>query len=160
MGESVAKQIARDLGDGKMKLPDRKPKTMMKKIEAYAMGVTQVKDYVFNTAKGKVMKQTNGLYPAPLKILEVVREGLDNGSAKGYEAESKGFGELTVTNESKALIGLFHGQTECKKNKYGKPAKPSQTIGVLGAGLMGAGIAQVSVDKGMKTILKDMNVDG
>merc|ERR1712136_508033 len=103
---------------------------MMKKIEAYAMGVTQVKDYVFNTAKGKVMKQTNG------------------------------FGELTVTNESKALIGLFHGQTECKKNKYGKPANPSQTIGILGAGLMGAGIAQVSVDKGMKTILKDMNVDG
>merc|ERR1712136_345278 len=102
---------------------------MMKKIEAYAMGVTQVKDYVFNTAKGKVMKQT------------------------------KGFGELTVTNESKALIGLFHGQTECKKNKYGKPANPSQTIGILGAGLMGAGIAQVSVDKGMKTILKDMNVD-
>jgi len=158
--ESVAKQIAKDLGNGTMKLPDRKPKTMMKKIEAYAMGVTQVKDYVFNTAKGKVMKQTNGLYPAPLKILEVVREGLDNGSEKGYAAESKGFGELTVTNESKALIGLFHGQTECKKNKYGKPASPSQTIGVLGAGLMGAGIAQVSVDKGMKTILKDMNVDG
>ena len=31
----------------------------------------QVKDYVFNTAKGKVMKMTQGLYPAPLKILEV-----------------------------------------------------------------------------------------
>merc|ERR1712126_780197 len=158
--ESVAKQIAKDLGNGTMKLPDRKPKTMMKKIEAYAMGVTQVKDYVFNTAKGKVMKQTNGLYPAPLKILEVVREGLDNGSEKGYAAESKGFGELTVTNESKALIGLFHGQTECKKNKYGKPANPSQTIGILGAGLMGAGIAQVSVDKGYTTVLKDMNSAG
>ena len=34
------------------------------------------------------------------------------------------------------------------------------TIGVLGAGLMGAGIAQVSVDKGMKTILKVRNIDG
>merc|ERR1719412_1657115 len=158
--ESVAKQIAKDLGNGTMKLPDRKPKNMMKKIEAYAMGLTQVKDYVFKTARGKVMKQTNGLYPAPLKILDVVREGVDNGSEKGYAAESKGFGELTVTNESKALIGLFHGQTECKKNKYGKPEKPSQTIGILGAGLMGAGIAQVSVDKGMTTILKDMNIDG
>ena len=38
-----------------------------------ALGYDQVKDYVFNTAKGKVMKQTNGLYPAPLKILEVLR---------------------------------------------------------------------------------------
>ena len=35
----------------------------------------------------KVMKQTNGLYPAPLKILEVLREGLDEGAAKGYIAE-------------------------------------------------------------------------
>ena len=38
-----------------------------------ALGYDQVKDYVFKTAKGKVMKQTNGLYPAPLRILEVVR---------------------------------------------------------------------------------------
>merc|ERR1712062_565049 len=90
--ESVAKQIAKDLGNGTMKLPDRKPKNLMKKIEAYAMGITQVKDYVFKTAKGKVMKQTNGLYPAPLKILEVIRTGLDKGlgSAAGYKAEHEG----------------------------------------------------------------------
>ena len=72
------------------------------------------------------MKQTNGLYPAPLKILEAVREGVDNGMVKGQAAESKLFGELTVTNESKSLIGLFNGQTECKKNKYGKPVNPSK----------------------------------
>merc|ERR1712038_1142245 len=136
-------------GNGTMKLPDRKPKTMMKKVENYVMGITQVKDYVFKTAKGKVMKQTNGLYPAPLKILEVIRTGLDKGlgSAAGYKAEHEGFGQLAATSESNALIGLFHGQTECKKNKFGKPAKPTKSIGILGAGLMGAGIAQVSVDK-------------
>lgn len=43
-----------------------------------ALGYDKVKDYVFNTAKGKVMKQTNGLYPAPLKILEVLRSGNHN----------------------------------------------------------------------------------
>ena len=32
-----------------------------------------------------------------------------------------------------------------------------RTLGVLGAGLMGAGIAQVSIDKGMQVLLKDMN---
>merc|ERR1712083_1174040 len=60
-----------------------------------------------------------------------------------------------------ALIGLFHGQTECKKNKFGKPAKPTKSIGILGAGLMGAGIAQVSIDKkDMFTVLKDVNDPG
>merc|ERR1712110_42881 len=58
------------------------------------------------------------------------------------------------------LISLFHGQTECKKNKFGKPANPSKTLGILGAGLMGAGIAQVSVDKGYTTVLKDMSSAG
>ena len=40
-------------------------------------------------------------------------------------------------------MGLFHGQVECKKNPFGVPSKRSQNIAVLGAGLMGAGIAEV-----------------
>merc|ERR1719288_461710 len=103
---------------------------------------------------------SHGLYPAPLEILRVIRTGLDKGSKEGYAAESEGFGKLSATPESKGLISLFHGQTECKKNKFGKPANPSKTLGVLGAGLMGAGIAQVSVDKGYTTVLKDMNSAG
>jgi len=132
----------------------------MDKVTKTALGYDFVKDYLFKTAKGKVMKQTNGLYPAPLKILEVLRTGLDEGPAKGYIAEHTKFGELCATPESKGLISLFHGQTECKKNKFGAPAHRSNTIGILGAGLMGAGIAQVSVDKGMTTVLKDMNYAG
>jgi len=158
--EEIAIQTAKQLGDGKLALPERGPKSMTDKVTKMALGYDQVKDYVFKTAKGKVMKQTNGLYPAPLRILEVVREGLDKGAAKGYEAEHTKFGELCVTPEAKGLISLFHGQTDCKKNKVGKPAKRSNTVGILGAGLMGAGIAQVSVDKGMTTIMKDMNYAG
>lgn len=36
------------------------------------------------------------------------------------------FGELAMTTESKALIGLYNGTTACKKNKYGSPSRPSQ----------------------------------
>merc|ERR1719418_314943 len=107
------------------------------------------------------MKQTHGLYPAPLEILHVIRTGLDKGTQAGYAAESEGFGRLSATAESKGLISLFHGQTECKKNKFGPPAKPSNTLGILGAGLMGAGIAQVSCDKpNFTTVLKDMSSVG
>ena len=48
-----------------------------------------------------------------------------------------------MSSESKALKSLFFGQTQCKKNRFGKPSQETNTIAVLGAGLMGAGIAQV-----------------
>ena len=46
---------------------------------------------------------------------------MEKGPDVGFPAEAKGFGELGMTSESKALIGLFHGQTEAKKNKFGNP---------------------------------------
>ena len=65
-----------------------------------------------------------------------------------------------MTSESKALIHLFQGHTTCKKNRFGAPKTETKTIGVLGAGLMGAGIASVSIDKGYNVILKDMSEAG
>lgn len=69
----------------------------------------------------------------------MIRTGVEKGRNAGFEAERNGFGELSATPQSKGLIGLFRGQTECKKNRFGNPPKPAKTIGVLGAGLMGAG---------------------
>ena len=119
-----------------------------------------VKNKIFDTARKQVMKMTNGLYPAPLKILEVIRTGVDKGAEAGYAAEREGFGYLAATPESKGLIALFRGQTECKRNRFGKPQQEVKTLGVLGAGLMGAGIVQVTVDKGIKTIMKDASDAG
>lgn len=90
----------------------------------------------------------------------MVRTGVEKGPSAGYAAERKAFAELSMTPQSKGLIGLFRGQTECKKNRFGNPPNPAKTIGVLGAGLMGAGIVQVSVDKGYKVIMKDTNAAG
>ena len=92
----------------------------------WALGFDKAKDYVFDQARKKVMKQTNGLYPAPLKILDAIRAGVDKGKEAGYKAEREGFGELVATSESKALISLFHGQTECKKNKFGPTARRTE----------------------------------
>uniref|UniRef100_A0A8C0FQ81 enoyl-CoA hydratase n=1 Tax=Bubo bubo TaxID=30461 RepID=A0A8C0FQ81_BUBBB len=126
----------------------------------YAMAVPFVRQQVYKTVENKVRKQTKGLYPAPLKIIETVKAGLDQGHDAGYLAESQNFGQLAVTKESKALLGLYRGQVYCKKNKFGTPQQEVKTLAVLGAGLMGAGIAQVSVDKGLKTILKDTAQQG
>lgn len=50
--------------------------------------------------------------------------------------------------------------TAVKKNRFGKPAHKIKTVSVMGAGLMGAGIAQVSAEKGYKVLLKDRDMEG
>lgn len=152
--EKVAIQTAKDLASDKLKV-NRKKTGLVNSVMEFAFSVDWVKDKVFGKAREQVMKLSGGLYPAPLKIIDVIRAGVDKGFDAGSEAERKAFGELSQTPQSKGLIGLFRGQTECKKNRFGKPANPPKNIGVLGAGLMGAGIVQVSIDKGYKVALKD-----
>jgi enoyl-CoA hydratase/long-chain 3-hydroxyacyl-CoA dehydrogenase len=152
--EKVAVGLARDIADGRMKV-NREKSGLVNKITNYALSIDFVKDKIFDKARGQVMKLSGGLYPAPLKILDVIRTGLDKGFEAGLEAERNAFGELSQTPQSKGLIGLFRGQTQCKKNRFGNPKLETKTIGVLGAGLMGAGIVQVSIDKGYQVVLKD-----
>jgi len=92
-------------------------------------------------------------------IIDCIETGADSGMSAGLKLEAENFGKLTQTNESAALIGLFHGTTATKKNPYGKPNNPAKTVGVLGAGLMGAGVAQVSATRGHKVLLKDINAN-
>ncbi len=47
-------------------------------------------------------------------------------SPKSYEWEAKHFGQLVKSKEAAALMGLFKGQTACKKNHVGAPKKPAQ----------------------------------
>ncbi|KAK2183945.1 hypothetical protein NP493_291g02008 [Ridgeia piscesae] len=141
-----------NLANGKLKKAPRKM-SLVDKVMNFALKYPFGRDFLFDKQiRPRVMKQTQGLYPAPLKIIDVVKTGIAEGP--------KSFSELGMTTESRALIGLFHGQTACKKNRFGKPKKEVKNVAVLGAGLMGAGIAHVSVDKGYNTTLKDMAMDG
>lgn len=118
--EETAIKVAQDITNKTLNI-DRSSKTLIDKLMNYALSFDFVKDQVFNRTKKEVMKKTGGLYPAPLKILDVIRIGLDKGSKVGYEAEAKAFGELGITPQCKGLINLFFGQTTCKKNRFGVP---------------------------------------
>ncbi|XP_061890499.1 hydroxyacyl-CoA dehydrogenase trifunctional multienzyme complex subunit alpha a [Entelurus aequoreus] len=156
--EEVAVGVARGIAN--KKVPLSKEKSLMQKLQDTVMGLGPVKKKIYNTVSEKVQKQTKGLYPAPVKIIESVKTGVEEGREAGYLAEAENFGKLAVTSESKALIGLYQGQVTCKKNRFGTPQKEVKSLAILGAGLMGAGIAQVSIDKGLHTILKDSAVEG
>ncbi|XP_051909523.1 hydroxyacyl-CoA dehydrogenase trifunctional multienzyme complex subunit alpha a isoform X2 [Hippocampus zosterae] len=156
--EEVAVGVAKGIAN--QTVPLSKEKSVMQKLQDTVMGLGPVKKKIYRTVSEKVQKQTKGLYPAPVKIIESIKTGVEQGREAGYQAEAENFGKLAVTSESKALIGLYHGQVTCKKNRYGNPEREVKTLAILGAGLMGAGIAQVSIDKGLNTILKDATVEG
>ncbi|KAI4875255.1 hypothetical protein NFI96_019079, partial [Prochilodus magdalenae] len=156
--EEVAVGLAKGLANKKVTV--EKKQGLMQKVQNAVLGIPFVRKQIYNTVTKKVMKQTKGLYPAPLKIIESVQAGVEKGSAEGYQAESQNFGKLAMTSESRALIGLYQGQVACKKNNFGQPERVVKNLAILGAGLMGAGIAQVTVDKGVATILKDTTTEG
>ncbi len=148
----AARAYAADLAAGKApkaRKPDMQEEVQELLLERNALG----RMVVLREARKKVMEQSKGLYPAPLRILDVVAEGT-------YEAESKAFGALLMTPESKGLRHLFHCITTLKKNDgpgtADVEARPVNHVGMLGAGLMGSGIATVLADKGVTVRLKDL----
>jgi 3-hydroxyacyl-CoA dehydrogenase/enoyl-CoA hydratase/3-hydroxybutyryl-CoA epimerase len=136
----------------------RKPKLSFteKVLEGNPIG----RSIIFSQARKKTLAQTRGNYPAPLKIIEAVEYGFKHGVAKGLQNESKLFGELGATTESRALVELFFAMTGAKNNPQKELVRPVKNIGVLGAGLMGSGIADVSINKGnFQVILKDRDLE-
>ena len=112
---------------------------------------------IYKKAKEMVLKQTQGNYPAPLRILECVQIGMEEGMERGLDAEAVKFEELILTNESRQLIRIFFNMTEKKKNPYAADLiKSTDNIAMIGAGFMGAGIAQVSAVDGINVLLKDI----
>ncbi|MEX2590314.1 MAG: 3-hydroxyacyl-CoA dehydrogenase NAD-binding domain-containing protein, partial [Chitinophagales bacterium] len=117
------------------------------------------RNIIYKKAGEMVMKQTQGNYPAPFKILECVKTGMEKGRKAGFDAEAKLFEELILTPESRQLINIFFGMTEKKKNPW-SGAKEVNTLAMLGAGFMGEGIAEVSANKDIKVLLKDLKMEG
>jgi 3-hydroxyacyl-CoA dehydrogenase / enoyl-CoA hydratase / 3-hydroxybutyryl-CoA epimerase len=114
---------------------------------------------IFNQALQQTVGRTKGNYPAPPKIIESVKFGYNNGLKKGLKNESKLFGELAVTPESRALVQLFFAMNGAKKNPLEEKIRNVRRIGVLGAGLMGSGITEVSIDEGYHVWLKDQSLE-
>jgi 3-hydroxyacyl-CoA dehydrogenase/enoyl-CoA hydratase/3-hydroxybutyryl-CoA epimerase len=104
---------------------------------------------LFDQARKKTLEQSRGHYPAPLRAIEVVRVGIEHGVKAGFDAEARAAAELATSKIAKNLLHVFH-LTENAKKETGlpgaEPRKVSSTA-VLGAGVMGGGIAQLIADK-------------
>tara|TARA_R110000868_G_scaffold259361_6_gene517377 strand:+ start:30870 stop:32987 length:2118 start_codon:yes stop_codon:yes gene_type:complete len=156
--EEVAIKAVHKLSGSRSNSFKRKDKRSF--VEKILEGNPIGRNIIFSQAKKKTLGQTKGNYPSPLMIIEAVKFGYKNGLKKGLENEAKLFGEAGATFESRALVNLFFGITDAKKNPFEDKVKSVNTIGVLGAGLMGSGIADVSINKGgYSVLLKDQSIE-
>ena len=102
----------------------------------------------FHGEMARARARTRGNYPAPKRLLEVVRDGLARGFEAGLALEARAFGELAISAESKSLVRLFAAREALTKGSGGgfesRAAPTVEAVGIVGAGPTGAGIAYLS----------------
>ncbi|HLA33411.1 MAG TPA: 3-hydroxyacyl-CoA dehydrogenase NAD-binding domain-containing protein [Rhodocyclaceae bacterium] len=113
----------------------------------------------FMVANAMLREKTYGNYPAPKQILSCMYEGLQTDFDTGLKIEARYFASLVVSPEAKNMIrSLFFGINEANKlatRPRDVPPQKFTRIGMLGAGMMGAGIALSSAQAGMTVVLLD-----
>ena len=135
------KALARvnDLIDGRGEHPSAKMAMVERMIRLpVARGI------FFGKVRQKVLKNTRGHYPGPLKIVECVELGLKAGEDKGLEREISHIGPLLLTPQSRSLMWLFLASQEMKAVPR-DAARTLKRVGIVGAGSTGTGIASVSL---------------
>lgn len=146
---------------------------ILKHAESIILGTAQKKshtvplsDRLMGTGVGRwliqkqvskqLAKQTKGFYPAPPAALEACLFGLKNGLMKGLDYEALELGRLAVTPESKSLVRVFLLTEQSKAiGKSARKALEHLHAIVVGAGVMGAGIAGSLARNGCSVLLKD-----
>ncbi len=118
---------------------------------------------VLAIAPAMLRDKTKGCYPAPEAIMAAAVEGAQVDVDTALRIESRYFTQLTVGQVSKNMIGTFWHGLNAIKSGASRPADVAKwqatKVGVLGAGMMGAGIAYSTAIKGIPVILKDVSVE-
>ncbi len=113
---------------------------------------------VFSTAKGFIAGKAGKNYPAPVAAVTTIEKAAGKGRDDALKIEAAGFAKLAKTTVADSLISLFLNDQFLKKKAKAasKIAKPVKQAAVLGAGIMGGGIAFQSASKGTPIIMKDI----
>lgn len=113
---------------------------------------------VLKTARRMILKRTRGQYPAVLSAVDVVVANWRAGRQAALEREAREFGRLVAAGTHKPLIGVFYLTERYKKEKWVETrGSAPKKIGIVGAGVMGGGIAQIASAAGVEVRLKDVN---
>lgn len=116
----------------------------------------------FETAKGFIGAKAGKHYPAPVAAVKAMQKHAEFERDAAIAIEAKGFAKVAKTAVARNLIGLFLNDQQIKKinKQHTAAAIPVQQAAVLGAGIMGGGIAYQSAYKGTSIVMKDINEAG
>ncbi|MBA4368378.1 MAG: 3-hydroxyacyl-CoA dehydrogenase [Desulfobacterium sp.] len=118
---------------------------------------------ILQAAPSMLYKKTKGLMPAPKKILAVAAESLRVDFDTALRIESRGLTNLVVSPEAKNMINTFFFQLNDLNAGGSRPKGVEKTkvkkLGMIGAGMMGQGIAYVSAKVGIEVVLKDVSME-
>ncbi len=137
----------------------RKPRPWTAKL---VENVTPLRKLVLDQARKRAAKRVNPKqYPAPFRALEVIEAAMTRPLPEGLDLEARVEGELIPTATSKNLIWLFKSQSALKSDNGGFDVNPRRVkrVAVVGAGIMGGGIAQLAADRGIPVRLRDIRGD-
>ena len=113
----------------------------------------------FTIAKGMVLQVVGTHYPAPMNAVLAIENGANHARQEALDIERKYFIKLAKSPEAKSLVGIFlndqYLKSLAKKSAKNSNAETNQSA-VLGAGIMGGGIAYQSALKGVPVIMKDI----
>jgi 3-hydroxyacyl-CoA dehydrogenase/enoyl-CoA hydratase/3-hydroxybutyryl-CoA epimerase len=156
----LALQRAAALADGKLRADHRPHAKGLEAVQRIALEENFLgREVIFRQARKTVLAKTRGHYPAPLAALEAVEAGYAKGIGKGYEKEAELFGRLAVGDVARRLMEIFFATTALKKDTGvddpSVKARPVSRVGVLGGGLMGSGIAYVTVNAGIPVRVRE-----
>ncbi len=156
--ENFCKQLSQNPNFKTTMIAKREKGLSAKLLEDNVIG----QSVLFHKAKEGLIKKTKGFYKAPLVALDVLEETLDMDLEAGLAVESKAFAELAVTDTCKNLIQVFF-TSEALKKETGILTKAEaiqfKKSAVIGAGVMGGGIAWAFSNKDIPIRMKDLNWD-
>ena len=150
---SAAKLIISEVAAGKMDIAERR------KIKTQPLQLSDLeRTMAIESAKGVVGAKAGPHYPSPLTIISTVEKHGTKSRADALPFESDSFVKLAKTDVAEALVGIFLNDQSLKRLARGqsKTALPVSQTAVLGAGIMGGGIAYQSASNGVPIIMKDI----
>jgi 3-hydroxyacyl-CoA dehydrogenase/enoyl-CoA hydratase/3-hydroxybutyryl-CoA epimerase len=154
--EQYSAMAFRAVRDGKQKRRRLPLRTWRQRfLEGTAFG----RRLVLRATRKRIQHRVPDDMPAPFEAMEAVWVGLQHGIDAGLAAERTAAGRLATGPACRNLVGLFLAREQAKKlpEEISKEATEVRRVGVVGAGVMGAGIVQLAALRGCDVLVKEVN---